>query len=268
MREGPSAAVLAAFGISGVPHRLGNGAGAVFRTGGHVLKRGDNAREVAWCAATLSGLPQGEFRVAAYRQSASGSWLVEGWFAQGHLHGDHRTDRWPDVLRTCRAFHRALSGLDRPAFLAERTHLWAVADRIAWGEQPLACHPDLTELVGSLVRALRPVTLPDQVVHGDFTGNVLFANGFAPAVIDFTPYWRPAAFAEAIVAVDALVWHRASPSILDQVANIPEGRQMLLRAEIRRLMEIDGRARRDGTAVLREIEAHKPVVELLSAIRS
>lgn len=43
-------------------------------------------------------------------------------------------------------------------------------------------------------------------IHGDLTGNVLFAAGRAPAVIDFSPYWRPPVFAEAIVVADGLLW--------------------------------------------------------------
>jgi len=37
-------------------------------------------------------------------------------------------------------------------------------------------------------------------------GNVLFADASPPAVIDFSPYWRPAGLALAVAAVDALMW--------------------------------------------------------------
>jgi len=47
---------------------------------------------------------------------------------------------------------------------------------------------------------------PAQLVHGDLTGNVLFAAGLPPAVIDVSPYWRPAAYAGAVVVADGLLW--------------------------------------------------------------
>jgi hypothetical protein len=39
---------------------------------------------------------------------------------------------------------------------------------------------------------------------------VLFHDGLPPAIIDFTPYWRPVGYASAIVVADALVWEGAT----------------------------------------------------------
>jgi len=85
-----------------------------------------------------------------------------------------------------------------------------------------------------LVSALQPVEAPSQLIHGDLTGNVLFDDQLPPAVIDFSPYWRPTAFASAIVVADALVWEAADESILDGVAYIEDFAQYLLRAVIYR----------------------------------
>ncbi len=78
-------------------------------------------------------------------------------------------------------------------------------DRIAWGELP-AGDLGLVPEVADLLAARTPVRAASQLVHGDLTGNVLFADGLPPAVIDFSPYWRPKALASAVVAVDAVVW--------------------------------------------------------------
>lgn len=59
-----------------------------------------------------------------------------------------------------------------------------------------------------LTRLIRPVCGPSQLVHGDLSGNVLFAEGLAPAIIDFSPYWRPTSYADAIVVIDAAVLRR------------------------------------------------------------
>jgi prepilin-type processing-associated H-X9-DG protein len=68
---------------------------------------------------------------------------------------------------------------------------------VAWGERDpasvLAAAPaPLNGQLRSLLAARRPVHLPAQLIHGDLGGNVLFADGEPPAVIDFSPYWRPA----------------------------------------------------------------------------
>jgi hypothetical protein len=55
---------------------------------------------------------------------------------------------------------------------------------------------------------------PAQLVHADLGGNVLFAPGLAPAIIDFSPYWRPPGYAEAVAAVDAFLWFGAGDHVL------------------------------------------------------
>lgn len=64
--------------------------------------------------------------------------------------------------------------------LDRRTHRWAVADRVAWGEAVLDPVPQVMALHERLERRRAPVTLVDQLIHGDLSGNVLFANGCDP----------------------------------------------------------------------------------------
>lgn len=71
-------------------------------------------------------------------------------------------------------------------------------------------------------------------MHGDLTGNVLFADGLAPAIIDFSPYWRPAPFASAVVVADALLWEGADERLLRAFESEPDFAQYLLRALIYR----------------------------------
>jgi hypothetical protein len=65
---------------------------------------------------------------------------------------------------------------------------------------------------------------------------VLFAAGEPPAVIDFSPYWRPAGLALTVAAVDALTWGGADPAILDELDGEPELDQLLARAHVCRLV--------------------------------
>ena len=55
-------------------------------------------------------------------------------------------------------------------------------------------------------------------------------------MIDFSPYWRPTAFATAVVVGDALAWEGADESLLDAVAHVDEFPQYLLRALIYRIV--------------------------------
>ncbi len=114
------------------------------------------------------------------------------------------------------------------------------ADRIAWGEEAPDCHPQIMAVVNRLMALHQPVDLPDQLIHGDITENVLFAPDLPPAIIDLSPFWRPAAYAQAIIVADALDWCGADQSTLPWVDNIPQRWQLIIRAEIFRISIHDG----------------------------
>jgi uncharacterized protein (TIGR02569 family) len=119
--------------------------------------------------------------------------------------------------------------------------------------------------VRSVLAALRPVRLEAQLIHGDLGGNVLFAEGEPPAVIDFSPYWRPAGLALAVAAVDALLWSGAAPAILDELAAQPELDQLLARALVYRLVT-EMIFRRDDRSGLEAVaRAGQPVTDLVLA---
>ena len=63
---------------------------------------------------------------------------------------------------------------------------------------------------------------------------MLFHDGLPPAIIDFSAYWRPVAFASAIVVADAMVWEGADVRLLDAVSAIDDFGQYLIRALIYR----------------------------------
>jgi uncharacterized protein (TIGR02569 family) len=126
--------------------------------------------------------------------------------------------------------HEATGKLGRTRFLTQGRPAapWAdvdvfiAADRAAWGERPLASVPPAArtappsadgqrsiELINQLAGLRRRTKSPNQLVHGDLYGTVLFAGTAAPGITDITPYWRPASWAAGIVVVDALSWGEA-----------------------------------------------------------
>jgi len=60
-------------------------------------------------------------------------------------------------------------------------------------------------------------------------GNVLFHPDLPPAIIDLSPYWRPALFATAIVVIDAMIWEGADRSALSVIDGRSGAYQYLLR---------------------------------------
>jgi hypothetical protein len=272
MRPGPE--VLASFGASADPVILPGGQGTAWRAGEVVLKPAGDPRVARWTADLYRDLDplnplnplnpldplatrQGPgFRVPRPLRTVAGDRAAGDWVAQDPLGGDWVAWQWlpgepaswsgvspfwPALIAASRAFHAALAGRPAPPRLGGDGSQWTVGDQVAWGERDpgsvLAAAPGpLAAQLRSLLVALRPVRLPAQLIHGDLGGNVLFATGEPPAVIDFSPYWRPAGLALAVAAVDALTWSGADPAILGELVGEPELDQLLARAHVGRLV--------------------------------
>lgn len=231
--EKPPPSVLRAFGAKEPPQPLAGGQGTSWITGDLVLKPGaDPVHE--WLAEALHDVSSDEVRLATAVQTLHGTWSWEGWSATQWVEGaepDRTTpSTWLQIIEVGRVLHRAVAHLHRPDCLEARDDWWAVADRVAWGEHGSQFLPEFADLSQRLQRALEPLG-PPQIVHADLTGNVLFSPTLPPAVIDLTPYWRPAEYAEGVVIADALCWHGAQASLLDQtgVSGAAVARALLFR---------------------------------------
>ncbi|WP_186768202.1 TIGR02569 family protein [Streptomyces qinzhouensis] len=245
----PPAAVLTAFGAAAPVVPLPGGQGTARRCGALVLKPVAFTAETRWRAGVLCHLVDGDgFRVARPVSAADGAWSAGGWEAWRWLPGAADPYRPDEVIRAGAAFHAAVAGLPRPRFLAVRNDPWARAERLAFGDTDTDTDTDAdsdgaagivgesgSALLKPLLAARRPVTTPAQLVHGDLLGNVLFAPDAPPAIIDWAVYWRPAAWAAAVVAVDAVCWWEEGAPLLERWSGLPEWRQMLLRALVFRI---------------------------------
>jgi uncharacterized protein (TIGR02569 family) len=233
IRGEPPPAVIAAFGAAGArPVPLGGGQGTSWIAGDVVLKPAELDREeLEWQAQIYAQIRWAGFRLARPRLAADGSLCVDGWCATEYVTGKHEERRWEEIIAVGERFHAALRAIPRPSFLDQRSDPWAISDRVAWGEMPASEFPHVRHLP-QLVCALRPVSAPSQLIHGDLTGNVLFDARLPPAIIDLSPYWRPTAYASAIVIADALVWEGAGRHVLGAVSRIDDFGQFLIRALI------------------------------------
>lgn len=233
----PADVVLTAFGVTDEPTPLHGGKGGTWRAGDVILKPVEFEPESLWRAEVLSGLPESDlFRVARPLRTGDGSWLAEGWEAGRYIDGEADVRRADDVLRAGVAFHAAIAELSRPAFLDVRDDPWTVGDRVAWEELPVRVDATAEELLRPLLEVRRTVSVVPQAVHGDLLGNVLFADGLPPAIIDWAVYWRPASWALAVGVVDALCWYDASAELASRWAHLADWGQMLLRALIYRIV--------------------------------
>jgi uncharacterized protein (TIGR02569 family) len=228
--------VLEAFGAAGATSLFPSGMGRTWRAGELVLKPVDLGAEHEWICEVYDAWPADAVDVPRPVRAADGRWSSHGWGAQVLVPGETaRAGDDPDWFRGVHeAFHATVAGLARPAFLDIRDDPWTYGEQVAWeGAEPEGDAETLALLTRALDR-LVPIDVVDQVVHGDLGGNVL-RSGDRATVIDWPPYWRPAGWALAVVATDAVCWEGADESLLDEWSTGDEWPQLLLRAAIYRL---------------------------------
>jgi uncharacterized protein (TIGR02569 family) len=253
--EPPPEHVLSAFGLTGVkPVLLGAGWEGGWRCGEVVLSIVADYARAAWSARVRETLFVDGVRLARPVRSTDGRYVVSGWRADTFVAGTPEP-RHDEVVSAAVRLHEATGKLERPRFLTQApTTPWAdvdvfiAADRAAWEERPLQSVPPgaqtapptadgqrSIDLINQLATLRKPTRSPNQLVHGDLYGTVLFVGSAAPGITDITPYWRPASWAAGVVVIDALSWGEADEGLIERWNALPEWPQMLLRALMFRL---------------------------------
>lgn len=254
----PPPEVLADFGAAHEPIRLEGGRGATYRAGDLVLKPVEDEKVSAWVAGVCDSVGEDGFRVPRPVKTKSGRWSSGGWAAWAYISGNHLGGRWEDKIRASVAFHQAISHVQRPPMFDRITSPWTIADKVAWGEKEILLHPRLKPAAALLREVLRPVEVRRQAIHGDLCGNILFSAAGDPWIIDFTPFWRPADFALGLLVAEALVWEHADESIFRLVPDTAGFLQLLARAELRRLVELQTVHQKYNL-----IDEHLPTIHLI-----
>lgn len=231
--------VLTAFNAAGVElERLTGGRRRTWRAGNAVVKPVAEPVAASWLASVLEQRPVPGVRIARPIRSSDGRWVVSGWTAHRFVAGS-AAPRVDEIRSAGQALHKALADVPEPRFLRERTDLAGWADRLAWGEvldtEERLGHGHGATVYRELAAFRRPVTLPSQVVHGDLFGTVLFAGDADPAVVDVAPFWRPAGWAIAVLAVDAVARGGAPIELVGEWADGADWPQLVRRAALFRL---------------------------------
>lgn len=237
--ERPPDHVMTAFNAAGEElEPLPGGRGRSWRAGNTVVKPVAEPVVASWLATVLEQLPVPGVRIARPVRSTDGRWVVSGWTAHRFVAGS-LAPRFEEIRDAGRALHGALADVPEPRFLRERTDLASWADRLAWGEvldtEERLGHGHGASVYRELAALRRPVSEPPQVVNADLYGTVLFAGDADPAVFDVTPFWRPAGWATAVLAVDAVTRGGSPIEVVGEWADGPDWPQLVRRAALFRL---------------------------------
>lgn len=249
----PTEHVLDMFAVPGDIEPVPGGRGHGVRAGDLVLSPGrDSALQAALSpilarlAVDLDTRPRRDrrdLRIAMPVPARDGAWVVDGWAATRFEPGTRQLTDLAATRAVGAVLHAELARVvtDWPPAHRPPEHRWAEAERVAFGEAPLpdgVLDPDGEQLLRELTGGADDERLgPDQLVHGDLAGNVLLDPEGAPVVIDMTPYWRPALWAEATMVLDSVRWFAADPGVMEDWATGAAGRAMARSAAFRLLSD-------------------------------
>ncbi|MGD0864443.1 MAG: hypothetical protein ABSA49_02680 [Rhizomicrobium sp.] len=242
-RAGPAIdfkAIAEIFGAKDAPVLLNGGQGGTFRAGAIVIKPADNMEEAAWLAETFNGLGDtAKIRTPKPVLSTNRKWIEDGYVAWSFTEGHIKGGVYREKSEACDAYNRLVGRVAKPGFIDTRIDPWSVADRKAWGEERIDYGPEFAHLYEDMLSSLTDLYIPSQMIHADFSGNVLFADELPPAVIDFSPYWQPADFAQAVILIDAAALDGCATvsELLSVFGSIEHIEQLTLRAALRRIFE-------------------------------
>lgn len=243
-------------------HSVEGGQGATFRASHLAIKECDDIERTQWLSSVLETVHEQGFRIACPARSCSGGFVVDGWCAARWLDGTTEIEgRWHEAIEALQAFHRSLRQVPWSPLLHQLDNPYDLADAAVWGDWPQDV--DIGPSTARLRQWLRPVTLPSQLIQGDPSeGNLLFAAGQPPGIIDIAPYWHPADYSIAMLIADGIAWSGAPTSLLSHVAAWPQMDQLLIRAVLFRLYV--GYLFRGGIPTAEHrASAYAPVVEAL-----
>ncbi|MEX0896334.1 MAG: TIGR02569 family protein [Patescibacteria group bacterium] len=263
MRNAPSIDVIKAFGEEAEPVLLSGGEGFSYKVGNIVLKPVQDVEQASWNADVLSSIDEDGFRVLRSIRSMGGEWVYKGWQAFQYLEGDEKKGNWTEKIAVSRRFHEKLRGISKPDFIGKRDIPWERADLAVWSEQPIEFHPAVQHITDSLSAHIQPIEAKEQLIHGDMTGNILFHPTFPPAIIDFSPYWRSAEYATAIIIVDSIVWEGAPDNLLQEMDNTTENNQLLMRAALWRMKTSELFSKSHDQSFVTEISNYLHFIKML-----
>ncbi len=245
--------VLDLFVAEGVLEPLPGGRGTTWRAGDLALSPGHDGSE-AWLAPVQArlavrldeGSPR-SLRLALPVPARDGSLVVDGWSATRFEPGTTPCRDLPTLRATAHLLHAHLATAvpERPAGLDAQRDRWTAAERAAYDPGVAVAatagraEPGLADLVARLVGGLDDTDDADlgreQLVHRDLAGNVLLDASGVPFVIDFSPTWRSPLWAEAVLVLDAVLWHGAPTEALEEWRS-GAPRQAMLRAALFRVL--------------------------------
>lgn len=257
--------VLEAFGINGKPEKLIGGQGQSVRIGDFVIKPIEEVTKYSWIGSVLESISSEDLVISKPLRSKNGNFVENGYGLTPFIEGEFQQGKIKEKLKACQMLNALLESIEQPVEWTSWSSPWQWANRVAWQEANLPTIADIRsiEIIEAIKSAYKPVNLSRQLIHSDLAGNILL-NGTNPIIIDFSPEFRPAAYAEILLITDSIAWHQEPIEILWKTEYAEElVIQLTLRAIVFRLAVMIIIQPDNHDAMLKELKNFQPILNIL-----
>lgn len=255
------------FGSDEEPILLTGGQGNTYKSNNIILKPTSNQTESEELSELVKKAPPSEkLRIPKPIKSSNNNWVEDGYVAWEYLEGKDLKDNYEQKLQICDWFSEIFKNIEKPDFIEKRNDAWAIADRVTWGEIEKEYGKEFQEIINQVKSILIPIAIPAQIIHGDISENIISDKKDSFGVIDITIYWRPRDYAKALLIVDGITWESADLNIYAFVKDLPEIKQLLLRAGLRRIIENPEHVERSNKNVQKALSESYKYLETLKSL--
>lgn len=191
-----------------------------------------------WISKLMGKLISKKILMSRPVKSKNGKWIEHGYGATEYIDGNFYEGRIEEKLKACNYLNDLLKNVKYPEQSYTWSSPWISASKVSWESEKIPTNSIkiAKELISSLQSKLQRIHLASQVIHTDLAGNILFNDAGTPVIIDFSPDYKPAIYAQVLLIIDSVAWHNENLSIIDQIScDETLKNQLILRAIIFRL---------------------------------
>ncbi|HEY1056858.1 MAG TPA: hypothetical protein VGE24_17055 [Emticicia sp.] len=257
--------ILEAFGINGKIEKLTGGQGQSVRVGDFVVKPIDEIAKYSWASSVLESIVSDSLSIAKPIRSKNGNFVENGFGVTQFLEGNFEFGKIEEKTKACRVLNQLIQLIKPPSEWNLWSSPWQLATRVAWEEADLPMNSDTRsrELIETIKSRYDPIDLSNQLIHSDLAGNILF-NGTTPVIIDFSPEFRPSAYAEILLITDSIAWYNEDvSSIWIKGYSHSLVVQLVLRAIVFRLSVVITFDPANYEVLLKELKNFQPILNVL-----
>lgn len=257
--------ILEVFGISGKIEKLIGGQGQSVRVGDFVIKPIEEVAKYCWVGEVLESISTHDLAIARHIRSKNGNFVENAYGVTQYIPGNFLSDKIEEKLKACQVLNQLTQSVKQPIQWNNWSSTWQWANQIAWEETYLPKNTNIRSL--QLIKAIKtkyqPVYLSNQLIHSDLASNILF-NKRTPVIIDFSPEFRPSAYAEILLITDSIAWYQVPKDSL-WVTQYPKElvSQLALRAIVFRLAVVIIFNPENHKTLLNELKNFQPILNIL-----